>query len=144
VLGIAGSMGYSVEREATLKVGEDLNVGRYEIEFQGLHGSQQPTHFRVEAAFKVRNQGHDVGVLSPALKFFPSQQSPIGRAMFRSSFTDDLYLILSGFSEIEQNRATLKVLIRPMVIWMWLGGLVIVLGTIVAVWPVRRRMKDEG
>ncbi|MEE9550395.1 MAG: heme lyase CcmF/NrfE family subunit [Candidatus Binatia bacterium] len=137
-LGIAGSMSYSQEREATLRVGEGLSVGRYYVQFEGLSGSKQPTHIRVEGAFKVFNEGHEIGVLSPALKFFPTQQSPVGRAVFRSTLTDDLYLILSGFSELEQNQATLKVLVRPLLVWMWLGAFVIMLGTIVAVLPHRR------
>ena len=131
-------MSYSQEREATLRVGEGLSVGRYYVQFEGLSGSKQPTHIRVEGAFKVFNEGHEIGVLSPALKFFPTQKSPIGRAVFRSTLTDDLYLILSGFSELEQNQATLKVLVRPLLVWMWLGAFVIALGTIVAVLPHRR------
>jgi len=137
-------MGYSVEREVTLRVGDNLSIGRYRLDFEGLKGSQQPTHFRVEAAFKVYNQGHEVGILSPALKFFPTQQSPVGRAMFHSTFAEDLYLILSGFSELEQNRATLKVLVRPLVVWMWLGGAIILLGTLVAISPLRRNRVREG
>ena len=137
-LGIAGSMSYSQEREATLRVGEGLSIGRYYVQFEGLSGSKQPTHIRVEGAFKVFNEGHEIGVLSPALKFFPTQKSPIGRAVFRSTLTEDLYLILSGFSELEQNQATLKVLVRPLLVWMWIGAFVIALGTIVAVLPHRR------
>ncbi|MFQ5883427.1 MAG: heme lyase CcmF/NrfE family subunit, partial [Candidatus Methylomirabilales bacterium] len=91
VLGIAGSMSYSTEREATLQIGEGLSVGRYHVQFEGLKGSQQPTHFRVEGAFRVFNKGHEIGVLSPALKFFPTQKSPVGRAVYRSTFIEDLY-----------------------------------------------------
>ncbi len=144
VLGIAGSMSYSIERQATLNLGEILVLGHYKIRFEGLSGSQQPTHYRVEGAFRVFNNGHESGVFSPTLKFFPNQQSPVGRAVFRSTFTEDLYLILSGFSEVGQNRATLKVLVRPLVAWIWLGGVVIALGTIVAVWPVRKGAEDRG
>jgi len=140
-LGIAGSMSYSVERQATLGQGETLAIGAYRIRFEGLRGSEQPTHYRVEGAFQVFNNGHALGLFSPALKFFPNQQSPVGRAVHRSSFSEDLYLILSGFSEIENNRATLKVLVRPLVVWIWLGGVVIALGTLVAIWPFR---KDRG
>jgi cytochrome c-type biogenesis protein CcmF len=74
--------------------------------------------------------------MSPALKFFPVQQSPIGRAVHRSTFSDDLYLILSGFSELDKNRATLKVLMRPLVIWMWIGGFIIAFGTLVTILPI--------
>ncbi|MBI4522606.1 MAG: heme lyase CcmF/NrfE family subunit [Deltaproteobacteria bacterium] len=139
VMGIAGSMGYSVEKEATLRIGESLSVGRYHVQFEGLRGSQQPTHFRVEGAFRVFNEGHELGTLSPALKFFPSQQSPVGKAIHRSTISEDLYLILSGFTEVQQNQATFKVLVRPLLVWMWIGGLVIVLGTIMSVWPVKKR-----
>ncbi len=143
ILGIAGSMGYSVEREATLGLKEGLPIGHYYVQFEGLKGSQQPTHFRVEGAFRVFNSGHELGVLSPALKFYPTQQAPIGRAVHRSTYAEDIYVILSGFSEVDQNRATLKVLVRPLVVWMWIGGFVIVLGTLVAIWPVRKASKEK-
>ena len=136
VLGIAGSMTYSVEREATMSLKEQLNVGPYRVQFEGLNGVQQPTHFRVEGSFRVFHQGTEWGVLSPALKFFPTQQSPVGRAVHRSSLGEDLYLILSGFSELEKNQATLKVLVRPLVVWIWIGGFVIAFGTLLAILPL--------
>ena len=84
------------------------------------------------------HNGSEDGILRPALKFFPSQQSPIGRAVHQSSVSEDIYLILSGFSEIERNQATLKALVRPLVIWMWIGGFVIALGTLICIWPMRK------
>jgi cytochrome c-type biogenesis protein CcmF len=143
VLGIAGSMGYSTEREATLGLNENLNIGRYRIQFEGLTGTQQPTHFRVEGAFRVFRGATEWGILSPALKFFPTQQSPIGRAVHRSSPSEDIYLILSGFSELNQNQATLKVLVRPLVVWIWIGGFVIALGTLLAILPIGKVSPEE-
>src|SRR2546425_10982835 len=136
IMGIAGSMTYSIEKEATLAVKQNLQVGNYQIQFQGLRGSQQPTHFRVEGAFRVFHSGKDEGILSPALKFFPTQQSPVGRAVHQSSLSEDIYLILSGFSELDRNQATLKVLVRPLVIWIWIGGFVITLGTLICILPM--------
>jgi cytochrome c-type biogenesis protein CcmF len=137
-LGIAGSMSYSVERQATLGRGDTLEVGNYKIRLEALRAVEQPTHYRVEGVFDVSRDGRSLGPLAPALKFFPNQQSPVGRAVHRSTFTEDLYLILSGFSELQQNRATLKVLVRPLVVWIWLGGAIIALGTLVAIWPARK------
>jgi cytochrome c-type biogenesis protein CcmF len=143
IMGIAGSMTYSVEREATLGLNESLSIGNYQIRFEGLRGSQQPTHFRVEGAFRVLKDGADTGLLSPALKFFPSQESPIGRAVHRSSVSEDIYLILSGFSDLDKNQATLKMLVRPLVVWMWIGGFVIALGTLVTIWPMCKPLETE-
>lgn len=143
IMGIAGSMTYSIEKEATLAVKQNLQVGNYQIQFQGLRGSQQPTHFRVEGAFRVFHSGNDEGILSPALKFFPTQQSPVGRAVHQSSLSEDIYLILSGFSELDRNQATLKVLVRPLVIWMWIGGFVITLGTLICIAPMGKAQQFE-
>ena len=143
IMGIAGSMSYSLEREATLGLKERLAIGHYLVQFEGLKGAQQPTHFRVEGAFRVFNGGDEVGVLSPALKFFPTQQSPVGRAVHRSTISDDLYLILSGFSDLDKNQATLKVLVRPLVIWIWIGGFVIILGTLISISPLGKISPQE-
>jgi cytochrome c-type biogenesis protein CcmF len=144
VMGIAGSMTYSIEKEATLAVKQELNIGNYRVLFEGLKGSQQPTHFRVEGAFRVFHNGSDEGIVSPALKFFPTQQSPIGRAVHQSSLSEDIYLILSGFSEVDRNQATLKALVRPLVIWMWIGGFVIALGTLICILPMRKPTEQES
>jgi cytochrome c-type biogenesis protein CcmF len=138
ILGIAGSMSYSIEKETTLGPKQELAIGNYRIVFEGLNGSRQATHFRVEGAFRVFHYGNDDGVLRPALKFFPTQQSPIGRAVHQSSLSEDIYLILSGFSEVDANRATLKALVRPLVIWMWIGGFVIAFGTMICIWPMKK------
>ncbi|MDP6560286.1 MAG: cytochrome c-type biogenesis CcmF C-terminal domain-containing protein, partial [Candidatus Binatia bacterium] len=109
-----------------------------------LKGSQQATHYRVEGTFRVFSEGQDTGTLLPALKFFPRQQSPIGRAVLRSGLVEDLYLILSGFSDLEQNQATLKILVRPLIAWIWIGGVVITLGIIVTVLPFGGTRKSDG
>jgi cytochrome c-type biogenesis protein CcmF len=144
IMGIAGSMSYSIEREATLKLKDNLSIAQYRIHFEVLQGSQQPTHFRVEGAFRVFNNGADWGLLTPVLKFFPTQQSPVGRAIHRSTISEDLYLILSGFSELDRNQATLKVLVRPLVIWIWIGGFVIALGTAVTLLPMKTTPNHEA
>lgn len=141
VMGLAVSMSYSAETEATLNVGESLELGRYRLTFEGLQASDQPTHVRVEGLFRATRDGADVGVLKPALKYFPTQQSPIGRAVMRIGLAEDLYVILSGFSDVGRRQATLKLLVRPMVAWMWLGGAVLTLGTLVTVWPFRVRVR---
>jgi len=143
MMGIAGSMSYSTEKEATMSLNQQLQVGNYRIQFAGLSGSQQPTHFRVEGAFHVFHNGKDNGTLRPALKFFPTEQSPIGRAVHQSSLSEDIYLILSGFSQVDRNQATLKVLVRPLVIWMWIGGFVIAFGTLICISPIAKNVSAE-
>ncbi len=142
VIGIAGSMNYSQEHAATLAAGERLSLGRFTLRFEGLRTTEQPTHRRVEAAFRVFNDQHDTGVLAPALKFFPTQQSPIGRAVLRMGWGEDLYVILSGLSPVQSRQATVKVMVRPLVSWIWVGGAVMVAGTLLAAWPWNPRRRE--
>ena len=142
VLGITGSMNFSQEHSATVASGETVGLGRFTLRFEGLRRMQRPTHERVEADFRVFNDAQELGVLSPALKFFPARQSPVGRAVLRMSLKEDLYLILSGFSEIKSGQATVKVMVRPMVNWVWIGGGVLVLGTLLVIWPFRRAARE--
>ena len=53
-----------------------------------------------------------------------------------SNFKEDLYVILAGY---EKDFATFKVLVNPLVIWLWIGGGIMILGTIVVVLPDRRK-----
>ena len=142
VIGITGSMNFSQEHTATVQRGERIGLERFSLRFDGLRAIEQPTHERVEATFRVFNDEHDLGLLSPALRFFPTQQSPLGRAVLRMGWKDDLYVILSGFSELQKGHATVKVMVRPLVSWIWIGGGVMVLGTLLVLWPFPHHTRE--
>jgi cytochrome c-type biogenesis protein CcmF len=57
---------------------------------------------------------------------------------------EDIYLILSGFSEVNRNEATVKVLVRPLVVWMWIGGFIIAIGTLICILPMRKPAEQES
>ncbi len=48
---------------------------------------------------------------------------------------DDLYVLLVDWQPISADGATFKIYHNPLVNWLWLGGLVFILGTMVAAWP---------
>jgi cytochrome c-type biogenesis protein CcmF len=61
----------------------------------------------------------------------------------RRAWNEDLYLILAGVDDIEgvvrgtneRPIATFRILINPLVTWIWIGGGIMALGTLIAVWP---------
>jgi cytochrome c-type biogenesis protein CcmF len=53
----------------------------------------------------------------------------------RSSWEDDLYVLLVDWQPISSQGATFKIYHNPLVNWLWLGGIVFILGTLVAAWP---------
>ena len=79
---------------------------------------------------------------------------PMTEVAIRSTVREDLYLILSALDDVERFVAgdsnaqgiDLQVLIKPFVGWIWFGGLMLAIGTFVALWPSvdRRRAALEG
>jgi cytochrome c-type biogenesis protein CcmF len=137
-VGVTGSQTWSVHTETTLQRGEEAELGGYRIRFDGLRESQESNHGKVTGTFTVLN-GRGAGtVLEPAKKFYPQQQSPIAYVDYRLGFIDDVYLVLGDFAR-DGSSATVKFQVNRMVSWIWLGGLVLTLGTLLAVLPEPRR-----
>jgi cytochrome c-type biogenesis protein CcmF len=53
----------------------------------------------------------------------------------RSTMEDDFYVLLVDWQPVSTVGATFKVYHNPLVNWLWLGGFVFILGTLVAAWP---------
>jgi cytochrome c-type biogenesis protein CcmF len=137
IVGIAVSSIYKVEREQTLRSGESLTVGRYTVRFDGMEAGERPTHILVWANLMAFRDGKPLRELTPGQRFYPNQQSPFASVDARYHWNEDLYVILSSF-ERDGSSATIKVIINPMISWIWIGGVVILLGVLVAVLPERR------
>jgi cytochrome c-type biogenesis protein CcmF len=137
-VGITGSQAWSLQREATLRRGEAVEVAGYRFQFEGLAAREAGTHFLVESTFKVTNGRAAVDELRPAKKFYRQEQSPIAHVDYRLGFIDDLYLVLGDFAR-DGSEATVKVQVNRMVSWIWFGGLILTLGAALAVLPERKQ-----
>jgi cytochrome c-type biogenesis protein CcmF len=58
----------------------------------------------------------------------------------RSTLKEDLYAILAGF-DLEESTVTIKLLINPLIAWIWIGGVVLAVGTLLVMLPDRRERK---
>ncbi|MBZ0170038.1 cytochrome c-type biogenesis protein cycK [Candidatus Methylomirabilis lanthanidiphila] len=138
VIGITASSVFKLEQEVTLKPGESLQLGRYQVRFDDLSAWQEPHRFVVQGNFTIFNANQKIAEMRPAKRFYPAEQQPIGTVDVRSTMREDLYLVLSSFTQ-DGTSATVKALVRPLVMWIWVGGWVMVLGSLIAIWPDRRR-----
>jgi cytochrome c-type biogenesis protein CcmF len=133
-IGIASSSAFQLEREGMLRQGESLEAGGYQVRFERLSGSEGPTHVKVQGIFTIFNDRHEAGRMRPALRFYPTQQEPIAEVDYWIGFTKDLYVILGSFDR-EGSWAVVKVLVNPMVSWIWIGGAIMAFGTLIALLP---------
>jgi cytochrome c-type biogenesis protein CcmF len=136
-LGVAGSQAWSVHTETTLDKGQSVTLAGYTVRFDGLEASEESNHSKVTGAFTVTN-GRPLGVLYPAKKFYPQEQTPVAGVDYRLGFVEDLYLVLGDYAE-DGSHATIKIQVNRMVSWLWIGGLVLTLGAALAILPDPRR-----
>ncbi len=138
-VGIVGSSFFRVEVKRSVKEGESFAVGPYQLKYVGLAQAETPHMASLTAKLEVSRDGRSVALMSPAKLFYIRQQQPATQVALRSSPLYDLYIVLAGVDD-QSELATFQVFLTPLVFWLWMGGLVMVLGTVVAVWPnVRER-----
>jgi cytochrome c-type biogenesis protein CcmF len=140
-LGVAGSQAWSTQTEATLNRGDAVELAGYTIRFLDLQPSEESNHFKVTGSFAVTDsRGRPVTVLTPAKKFYPQEQTPIAAVDYRLGLWEDLYLVLGEFAR-DGSHATIKVQVNRMVSWLWIGGLVLTIGALLAIAPEQRRVR---
>ncbi len=138
-LGIATSATFRSDREATLTRGQSLTLHGYTIRLNDVYGREEPQRQVVAAGVSVLRGGREVGRLEPRMNFYPTSEQPVPSPAVRSRPSGDVYVNLMAFAQDGSN-ATLRVIVEPMVPWIWTGGLIIVLGALVSMGGARERV----
>tara|TARA_B100000686_G_scaffold295208_1_gene325907 strand:- start:1248 stop:3263 length:2016 start_codon:yes stop_codon:yes gene_type:complete len=138
--GIAGSQAYGVNTEKHLNIGDSLEIRDYTLRYEKLAAIQATsTKTRIVAQLEVIKNGKHVWTTRPEKEFYKGQKQPVSEVDLLSTWKEDLYVILADFQEDES--ATIKVYVNPMVSWIWRGGLIIAIGTVIAMWPDRQERR---
>ena len=143
VLMFIGFTGHAFDREKefSLQLGQSDHVAGYEFELINLSESERPNHYAWISELKVSdNQGTFVTNLFPEKRVYFHKNPDINRRQphseldIYSTLNKDIYSIFSAIDN-EKGIAFLKIMINPLVKWVWIGGYVLVFGTIIALWP---------
>jgi cytochrome c-type biogenesis protein CcmF len=81
----------------------------------------------------VFHKGDEIAHLRPRIDQF--SQMPMSIAGAHSTIQNDFYVLLVGWEEIGYSSATFKVFINPLINLVWLGGLVLIIGTFISAYP---------
>ncbi|MFQ6675547.1 MAG: heme lyase CcmF/NrfE family subunit [Fidelibacterota bacterium] len=140
-VGITGSSVFQREKIAVLSPGEQVEIGDYTLRYETLEDHSTDHSQVVAARVSATQGGRSLGTLYPA-KEFHANFEPVSEVDIRQTLREDFYVILAGWDQ--EMRATLKVLVIPLVGWIWLGGTVMIVGTLVAMGPDRLRVKRKA
>lgn len=138
-VGVIGIEMFQTETQGTLDVGEQITLGEYTLIYESLAEFDHTDGRNVaRAVVSVYRNGRYVDELNPRRDFYYDSQQPMTIPGVRSTWENDLYVLLLDWQPISTQSATFKVYNNPLVNWLWAGGFVFILGTLVAAWPDRR------
>ena len=140
VMGITGSQAYQTEVQVALATGESVEVNGYTLtyrEFTYRQIEESGNKSLNQAVVDVYRGDRKVATVRPERNQHSNVDGAVTEVALRSSLKEDLYIVLAGLDP--DGLAAFQVLINPLVVWLWIGGFVLIVGTLITAWPVRKR-----
>jgi len=140
-LGIIASSLYNIEKTVTLNIGESMNIGKYKLTYNELMLKQDNVKVSAVAAMSVNRNGRLIGIMYPSYDYWFSYKSHFSEVAVRTTPAEDLFLSLvwAGFDPMNKS-ATFRVLVNPLIVWIWVGGGFFLLGGAVAFPSEKKRL----
>ena len=143
VAGLLGSTVYKVEQSAIVKVkpGETASLEGYTLTYKGMTdsaGAQNST--RSVANFEVSRDGKSLGTLGPHTDIYPVSGAAV-RAVILGRPFEDLFVVADEPFDGTSKTIALRMVIFPLIRWVWIGSILLCVGAVVSLWP--RRLKQE-
>jgi cytochrome c-type biogenesis protein CcmF len=146
VAGLLGSTVYKVEQSAIVKVepGETVSLEGYTLTYEDMEessGAQDST--RAEAIFDVAKDGQSLGTLAPHTDDYPVFGAAV-RAVILGQPFEDLFVVADEPFDGTSETIALRVVVFPLIRWVWIGAILLCAGAVVSLWPRRRKQEQEA
>ena len=140
-VGVLGSSVFQKEAHGPLKPGESLALGPYSLTLRGVEDKPVANAQHTRAVLDVNRGGKYLGPAYPAKAMYFKSQQPMTEIALRQTPAEDLYMILGGVND--DGSASIQAYINPLVSLIWAGGVVMVLGTLIALADKMRLKREE-
>jgi cytochrome c-type biogenesis protein CcmF len=142
--GIISTELYQQETQVFLQRGDSVSLGDFSMTFTGIERYPGPDDLLItEANVDVYKGGEYIRTLGPRTELYTRTQQPMTIPALRSTFTEDFYVILVNWEGTSNDGATFRLFVNPLINWIWAGGIIFIIGTLVAAWrdPVDEKIK---
>jgi cytochrome c-type biogenesis protein CcmF len=132
LVGIAGS-GFNQEKLENVRPGDSTSLARYRFDYLTADPIPAQHYGGAKAQIALFRDEKPLAMMVPEKRVYWLEQQPTSIPSIYSTWLEDVYVILS---QVEADgSATLKIHRNPLVNWIWLGGLVMVVGNLLVMWP---------
>jgi cytochrome c-type biogenesis protein CcmF len=132
-IGIAGGA-FNQSHEQEMGAGDSTTLGPYRVVCQTYTQDSNKNFDTEYALLDVFKGGKKVTQLAPERRFYLASQTPSTMVALHSTLASDLYVIYEGRNP-ETDKPIIKVFLNPLMNWIWIGVLIVVIGTFLALVP---------
>jgi cytochrome c-type biogenesis protein CcmF len=135
-IGWAGQA-FTTDAQHELGIGDTASMRQYVLRVDNLGVEDTPNYASQKAAISVFEYGKKVAVMYPERRVYKASQQPTTEVSIRSTLKEDLYIVFAGAST-DGAKAIIQIYHNPLVMWVWIGGIVLGLGTLIAMLPNKK------
>jgi cytochrome c-type biogenesis protein CcmF len=131
---------FDVEKDVRMSPGQSIELAGYTFRFEGVQMVPGPNYRADQGSIRVFKEGDEVALLHPQKRTYLVQTKPMTEAGIDAGFTRDIYVSLG--EALGGGDWSLRLYYKPFVRWIWLGGILIAIGGLLAASDRRYRIKD--
>jgi cytochrome c-type biogenesis protein CcmF len=140
-IGVAGSSAYGATKIRHLRPGDTMAIRGYNLTYKGSVIRHAANHDELRARLAVTENGKQIGTLLAGKNRYFAEQQVSNEVAIKTDWlrAQDLFVIGDEFKK--DGSVYVKVLVKPLVNLIWLGGLVFLLGSVITLWPDAREQR---
>jgi cytochrome c-type biogenesis protein CcmF len=131
MLGATVASAYNLALDVSAKPGDRLEAGGYEFVFRGVRTVEGANYVADEGEFELRDGGGLVAVLTPQVRVYQVQREPMTEAAIDTNVVRDVFVALG--EPLGDSAWSLRIQVKPLIGFLWLGSGLMVLGGLVAI-----------
>jgi cytochrome c-type biogenesis protein CcmF len=136
IIGVISSTIYQTEKVVTMRVGDQLQLGPYTIQFKALHAVTGANWTAQEGVMEVSRGDRFIAELRPQKRMYDVSMSPTTEAAIHTIHTGQIFVTMPEVTP--DGIATVRALINPLVLWVWGGGAIMGIGVLLNLFRPKR------
>ena len=138
VIGMVLVSFYGQDKNLSLAVGQSTKIQDYRVQFAQVYNIKGSDYHGVQADMLLYHNGELLNVLHPQLRMYNVQKIETSKVAIDVGVFRDIYVALGA--PIGTHSWSVRIYYKPFVRWMWIGGLMMALGGVLALFGIRRKV----
>ena len=139
IVGFAGAA-FNQNKEQELGYGDRMQIGPYTLICRSYTQDDKPNYSSEWAILDVQKNGKQIRTMYPERRFYKASEQTATIVANYSTVREDLYLVYAGQNP-DTHRPIIKAYLNPLVSWIWSGAHILLIGTIIALFPSVKAIK---